>query len=791
MTNPPIPVPGWRLTSLPLLAAAAGACLPWLMPGLPSNPALLLIAAAVVVLAAMLPARARLVVLAALAGLLWTCWHAGSKLAQRLPPALEGVDLVAEGRIDELPRDDGDAVRFRYCPDRIWHEGRELEAAGCWRLSWFAPRRRGFVDPLAAAERLHLPRPEATRVQAGERWRLSVRLKRPRGLLNPGGFDAERTALEAGIAAVGYVRDNGERIGAASGLHALRAQLAERIDAAVGDPRMAALLRGLAVGDRRGFDDSDWRTLRRTGTSHLFAISGLHVGLVAMFAGTLALALTWCFPVLLRSAPRRFWALPPALLAATTYALLAGFQVPTRRALIMLCAAAIVLWLRRPVGLWQGWSLALCLVLLADPLAMLSVGFWLSFLGVAWLLLAAQGRGHQSYWKTATRAQWSVGLGLLPLGIGFFAQASWLAPVVNLVAIPWLAFVIVPILLLALPLLLVAPALADQALNGAAQLLSPLIAALDALADWSAAAAPIPEPSAIALACATVAVLLCLLPIESRQRWLVLPLLLPLLVHWPRLPEHGRFDLHVLDVGQGTAVLLRTQRHTLLFDTGAAFPNGYDLGQAVIVPALHALGVRRLDALVVSHADIDHAGGAASVLAEFPVARVLLGEPLPDIAGGSCRESELWRWDGVDLRLLHPPARYPTRGNELSCVLHVSGHTGSALLTGDAGEVAEMRMLNLHGEHLGSDVLILGHHGSRSSSSGPFLDAVRPKLAVATSGYRNRYQHPHAEVIERLRARDIAWLQLPDTGAVHLSFGDEGVHVRSRRQQRRRFWHEP
>lgn len=782
------PITSAGLGTANLLAFAGGVCSLWLWSGLPDPlwlvPAVLAGLAMIAALSAIgwLSIAGRAALLHGLFGLLWGLQHVAGALEQRLPRALEGEDLTVTGRVAGLPRADADALRFVFCPDRASHQGQPVAVAGCWRLGWYLPRMRGDQQPA--------PLPE---VLPGQHWQLTVRLKRTRGLHNPGGFDSERKALETGISAVGYVRDEPDNraLSAAGGVDALRGRLATSIDAAARQPRMASLLRGLAVGDRRDFGEQDWRMLRRTGVGHLFSISGLHVGMVAIFAAALMSGLSWLFPSMLRIWSRRYWALAPALLAAWGYALLAGFEVPTRRTMAMIAAAGLALLLRRRVGLWHGWALALALILLADPLAMTSIGFWLSYLGVAWLLLAAQGRHRHGMVRTAVQAQWAVSIGLLPIGIGFFAQASWVSPLVNLIAIPWITLAVVPLLLLSLPMLLLAPALGEPMVVLAEGLMAPLILALDRVADWPAAAAWLPEPGLVALAGAVLAALLVLLPVPASLRWLVLPLLAPLLLPGTDRPAPGDFDLHVLDVGQGTAVLVRTHRHALLFDAGARYPNGFDIGQTVVVPALQALAVRRLDALVVSHADNDHAGGAAAVAAHFPVARVLLGEPLPDVVGGPCHEPEQWQWDGVHFQLLHPPPRYPADGNEVSCVLRVvSGH-GSALLTGDAGKVSEMRMLNLHRERLPSQVLLLGHHGSRHSSTGEFLDAVQPQLAIASAGYRNRYRHPQPEVLARLAARQIDGLQTPDTGALHVTFGPDGPVATGRRQHRPRLWHEP
>lgn len=792
-----LPAPSAGLRTPVLLAFAFGIAQLWLWPRLPEGMAewsMFVLAGA---LTWLLPRRFGAPLRAGLVGAAWAFWIAAQGMAARLPADLEGLDLRVEGRIDDLPRRDADAVRFRFCPDHAWNtaDGRSVQVAGCWRLAWYV--RHGFGE-----EREPLPGAfdELPDLRADQRWQLHVRLRRPRGLGNPGGFDSERKALELGITAHGYVRTGSDQtlLGDAAGIDRVRERIAAGIDAALtSQPRMAALLRGLAVGDRRGFETADWDSLRATGTTHLFSISGLHVGMVGLFVASLVAGITWALPAMLRRAPRRVWALPPAVLAAFGYAWLAGFEVPTRRSALMIAVAALILLLRRRGSLWQGWCLAMALVLLLDPLAVLSIGFWLSFLGVAWLLLAVQGRGRQVWWRSAAQTQWAVSIGLLPIGIGFFAQASWVSPLVNLVAIPWVTLLVVPVLLVAVALQAIWPAAGELLLALSAQLLSPLMSMLDAVAAWPLAASWMPEPTMTALAAATLAAVLVLLPVHRRLRWLAVPLLLPLFLSWPTPVARGSFVVDVLDVGQGTAVLVRTRHHALLFDTGARYPNGYDAGEAVIVPALRALAVPRLDALVVSHADSDHAGGVDSVLRGVPVLRLLVGERLsstipPDVpAPEFCREHQRWHWDGVQFDLLHPPPRYPADGNEASCVLSVRAADGSAaLLTGDAGEVAERRMLALHRSRLASQLLVLGHHGSHTSSTPDFVDAVAPTLAVASAGYRNRFGHPHEDVMRRLAWRGIEVATTWRTGAVQVRFGD-GPATWTAWRQRRHLWREP
>lgn len=782
----------WTATVPNLLAFAGGAGVPLLLPALPGLATLAGFAAAALAAALVADLRLRLcgVLVQAtawtLAGLCWSAWQAGAALAQRLPVDLQGVDLVAQGRIDDLPQRAPDGLRFRFCPDQARARGRPVPVAGCWRLAWYARRDFSGLREPDARSLAELPA-----LAPGARWQLQVRLRRPRGLGNPGAFDLERIALQTGVAALGHVRDgeaNRALAPAGAGIDAWRDRVSARLQAAVAAPRTAALLAGLAVGDRRGFSEHDWTALRRTGTSHLFAISGLHVGMVAGLAGGLALWLARRCPALLRRSPARLWALPPALLAAAAYAALAGFQVPTLRSLAMLSVAGLALAARRGAGPWQAFALALAAVLLLDPLALLSAGAWLSFLGVAFLLMAAGGR--LPWWQALPRAQWAVAIGLLPAGVAFFGQASWVAPLVNLVALPWLGMAVVPPLLLGVAVQALFPPLAAPLLAVPATSLEWMMAVVDRVAAAPAAASTLPEVGAGALLAALAAALLCLLPVPRALRWLAPVLLLPLLVPMRAGPARGDFRLDALDVGQGTAVLVRTRNHALLFDTGARFPSGYDLGEAVVVPALEALALRRLDLLVLSHADIDHAGGAASVLRALAVHSVLAGEPVPGVPLRACHEALHWSWDGVGFELLHPPARYPARGNEVSCVLRVRGRRGSALLTGDAGEVAERRMLALHRERLAADVLVLGHHGSQGSSTAAFLDAVAPRLAIATAGHRNRFGHPHRDVVQRLSMRGIALANTAELGAVSVVFASDGPRWQGWRERHRRIWRE-
>ena len=761
------------------LAVLAGALVAALLPMLPSRPVLLLLAAIAVVLLA-LP-RVRLLRLPALLvlGLAWTAWRAQGVLDARLPQALEGRDLVVVGAVAGLPESADAATRFDFDLREARLGASTLPLRGGVRLAWY--RHSGAALP---------------RLAPCEHWRLTVRLKRPHGLVNPGGFDGERHAAERGIVAAGYVRDarSAERLGRdAVCVDRLRARLSGAIAAArpPGDAT-APLLQALAVGDQRGLDAHVWDVLRATGVGHLIAISGLHVGLAAI-AGALAVRLLWwSWPALALRLPRRRAEAPVALLAATAYGALAGFGLPTTRTLLMIAVGALAIGLRRHVGAAQGLALALLAILLRDPLALLSAGFWLSFVGVAMLIFTLRpGRGLRAWLLELGWAQAVMTLALLPLTVALFGQSSLVGPLANAVAVPLMSFVIVPVDLLAALLLGAGLPGGTTVLALAATLMRAQWQLLEHLAAWPLAQWYWPEPSASVLALAALGVLWLLLPRGAPARALGVVLLLPLLLTRPPAPGRGDFEASVLDVGQGLAVLVRTRDHALLFDAGARFPSGYDLGEAAVTPSLRALGVRRLDLLVVSHGDNDHAGGARAVQAAFPQAALLGSEPRRSgLPLTLCRAGQSWQWDDVQVRVVHPALATPEGRNDGSCVLLIAGRRGRLLLSGDIearGEAAVAAALPPAATPL---ALLVPHHGSRTSSGAGFLRALAPRVALVSAGYRSRFGHPHPRVVERYHALAIPLFNTADAGALRLTFAADGPHVGSERARHRRWWRE-
>ena len=731
-----------------------------------------------------------LIIVAALGlGLGHTGWRAHATLDELLPAALEGRDLLVTGVVAALPQVSAAGTRFVF----------EVESARLGNRSVAVPPRiaLGWYRNDADEAQLEDPRAE---LRAGQRWRLPVRLKQPHGAMNPAGFDVELWWWEQGLRATGYVRvarggPVAERVDE-SGAHPierLRQSIRDSILRHVADARTAGVLAALVVGDQAAIERDDWALFRNTGIAHLMSISGLHVTMFAWVAGAL---IGWGW----RRSTRLMLRLPTPLAArwgglavATGYALLAGWGVPAERTLLMLACAVLL----KSAGARWPWLLVLLVagvvVTLFDPWALLQAGFWLSFAAVGLLLAseAAQdappGKGWRAALRGQLRSQLVASIGLAPLSMVFFQQVSIVGFLANLIAIPLVTLLITPLALLGV---IVAPLWQLAALAVQAMVAGLAWMAGWPLAVWTAAAAP-----AWAMACGMAGALLGVLPLPRRVRLLAIPLVLPLLLPAvARLPE-GAFEAVVADVGQGTAVLVRTRGHLLLYDTGPQYSRDSDAGQRVLLPLLRARGEKRIDALVLSHRDGDHVGGAASVLGALPVAQVLSSlEPDHPLVAKAlshqrCEDGHAWAWDGVRFELLHPlAADYAVahKPNAICCVLKVTDARGrSLLLTGDIEAPQEAALLRRHGAELPSTLLLVPHHGSRTSSSAEFLNAVQPQAALVQAGYRSRFGHPAPDVMARYDDRGIAVLRTDRCGAW---LWHDGAAACTRDVQRR-YWH--
>ena len=707
------------------------------------------------------------------AGVMWASFRAGIILEDSLPRELEGQNLVVEGRIVDIPRQAEFGQRF------------ELEVM------------RAELDGTA----VHVPRKillngrgYSFQPRAGETWRLLVRLSRPHGYQNPGGFDYEAHLFRERIRAKGYVRDDvaPQRLDPDPAWYDIdrwRQDLGDRIRALLHDNEYAGIIVALANGDGRGLDAQQWQVLRRTGTLHLVAISGLHISLIAGVVFFMTRWL-WALPgrtVLRLPAPQ--FAAVCALLAAGFYAALAGFVVPTQRALIMLIVAMSGILLRRRFPPSQLLAVAGLAVLFYDPLSVMAAGFWLSFAAVAVILFVMHGqRSAKSLaWKLGY-IQWAIALGMLPLMLALFQQVSLAAPLANMLAVPVFDLMAVPLTLLGTLLLGVAPDMAGWLFQLAAWLLHWLWQALAWLADSAFSQWAQPAPTLWVLLCGIVGVLLVLAPRGWPGRWVGGVWLLPLFLVRPPPPAVGEVWFTLLDVGQGLAAVVRTHEHTLLFDAGPRFGD-FDTGKAVVEPYLRAVGVRRLDTFVISHKDSDHIGGAESVLRELPVEKILSSVPEMSPMAQPCRAGQSWSWDGVDFVMLGPDEAGAERLNDASCVLQVRSRYGSILLPADIEAKAEKKLVETWGERLRSEILVAPHHGSKTSSTPAFIEAVAPRHVLFPAGYRSRYRHPHPDVVQRYAEHGVVLHDSAASGALELRLGATGLSVTSYRAWHRRYWY--
>jgi competence protein ComEC len=731
--------------------------------------------------------------------LLGVCWASGFaywRMNDALPHVWEQKDIAIEGIVASVPEATERGERFKFDVEKILTTGAivpkhiSLNQYRAYSHGGNRDSNKDAVDDAAELNQFH----------AGERWSLVVHLKRPHGTVNPHGFDFESWALAENIRATGSIKSKAgikkidEFVWRPSYVvEHFREEVQKRITSVLADKPYSGVIQALVMGDDSQISVEDWQVFLRTGTSHLMSISGLHITMLAGLAFGFVSFFWRRSHQLVMKLPTRKVATVAGVVVALAYSLIAGFSVPSQRTFYMLLVFAVALWSGRQLVISQVLAMALLIVVLLDPWAVSSPGFWLSFGAVAMLAYALGGRVGQAHWfQAAVKTQYAVTIGMLPLLLVLFGQASVISPIANAFAIPLISFVVTPLALLGsfLPI--------DMPLNFSYKALEIGMLALKWLNQLPMATWQQHEPSAWTLIPAMLGVLWLLLPRGFPMRWMGLLGFLPMLLLVPARPALGDMKVTVLDVGQGLSVVVQTAKHNMVYDSGPKYNEQSDAGSRIVVPFLHGEGIKKVDGFVVSHNDIDHSGGMASVLALMPV--TWLDSSLPEDADipatqrkMRCFAGQHWVWDDVQFEMLHPRAESyddaNIKDNDRSCVLKVTSQAGSVLLTGDIEKPDELELLNIEVDKLKSDVIVVPHHGSKTSSMRDFIAAVAPSVSIFTNGYLNRFGHPKPVVFERYQAAQSLLYRSDYNGAIEMNFvSKHNIQLISWRNQYKRYW---
>ncbi len=724
-----------------------------------------------------------------------------------MPQAWEQKNIEVEGVVASMSELNAYGERFRFDVERVItpYVAEHLVPRHITLNYYTANNKKRALQPTKTADSSYLL--NSSTFNAGQRWRLTVKLKRPHTTYNPNGYDFEAWALAQNVRAMGYIRNQSEMEKLADFvwqprymIEYSREKVGERITNALANKAYAGVIRALVVGDHSQISADEWAVYLRTGTNHLMSISGLHI---TMLAGLAFSVIAFCWRRLSRLAlimPTRKAAIIGSVFVALLYACLAGLSVPTQRTLMMLSTFAMALLLNKRVPMSYVLSIAVLLVVLLDPWAVIAPGFWLSFSAVAFIAYTAVNRLKVRHWLIeAVNTQWSVTLGLLPFLILMFGQASVISPVANALAIPVISLLVVPLAIIGalLPF--------DFLLHGAQQILEVCMIGLDWLASSPVATWQQAAPPTWTIALSILGVLWLLLPRGFPQRWLGCLLILPMLFVKPAQLAQGEMQVTVLDVGQGLSVIIKTATHIMVYDTGRKYNEDNDAGSQIVMPYLRSQGVKHVNAMVISHDDSDHSGGAESLLAQMPIAWVASSYAMPidenALAKQSvpkqsrCSAGQHWVWDDVKFEVLYPQKESyqdaDIKDNNRSCVIKVNSRFGSLLLTGDIESQAEQILLENQAEELKSDVMIAPHHGSKTSSTNAFIQATNAKQIIFTVGYLNRFKHPKPEIMNRYQLNDATLYRSDHHGAVIIDFMQQRpFQINAWRTSHHRYWHD-
>ena len=701
-------------------------------------------------------------------GIMWAVGVSALRLADRLPESSEGQLIKIEGHVIGLPNVDERRVKFDFSvakPNQNFPKK--------LRLSWYFPKQT---------------------IKTGQYWTFTVKLKQPHGMFNPSGFDYEKYLFVQNIQATGYVRGKpkpqlNESQSITMSVGVLRQLISDKLNIYLKDSPHKGVVKALTIADKQDLTQQQWAVFRQTGTVHLLAISGLHIGLIS---GLMYFLIQWIALRLSLTSPHQYAACA-AILIAIFYAALAGFSLPTQRSLLMLTVAMMTVMWQRKITAVNTISLTLFVVLIIDPLAVLSVGFWLSFLAVISIIYVIAGRlGRVGYWQGVMKVHWVTAIGLAPLLLYSFQQISLISPIANFITVPLVSFLIVPLCFILVILLFMSPMLVEYCLLVITTLLQWLDQFLVVLAGFSYATISSIAPPIYTIPFALLGIFILIAPRGMPVRWIGLIFLLPTAFVDNAKLKQGEVTMTLLDVGQGLSAVVETAQHTLVFDTGVKYSNSYNMGDVVIVPFLESKGIDTIDLLVISHGDNDHKGGMESIIQQKNVIKIMSSMPKLYKEGLSmrCLSGQVWEWDQVRFEVLAPADDFVGGKNDNSCVIKVISSHGTMLLTGDIESSAEEWLVDHVAEQLDSDIMIAPHHGSKTSSSMSFLQRVSPQTILIPTGYRNKFHFPHTKVIDRYNTIESNWMNTAEEGALIVQMKDNSIQINSSRKEWGKYWNQ-
>jgi len=650
------------------------------------------------------------------------------------------------------------------------------------------------VKPFTAKVRLSWYDVDRPKLIVGDEWALTIKLKHNNGLRNQGGFDYEKWLFSNKISATGYVRESEfNKVLSSSNtafIHQLRQSIRTTLSPYLHELNFAGVINALVLGDRSLIKNTHWLLFQQTNTTHLSVISGLHIGLISTLLFFITSFLWRLSRRLVIVVPTQVVGAFFGIIGALSYAFIAGFSVPTQRAFIMASVAFLSIILRTQYSVWTLYGLAMFLVLILNPLSVYDVGFWLSFYAVGVILYGVSLFNNKHALLKLIYLQLLICIAMLPITLWFFQSSSSLSGLANLVAIPTFSFIVTPISLLgALFSVAEITTLAQLCFDIADKTLSLLGVFLQQISDLSFNRLHFMPASALDLLILVLGACLLILPRGLKLRRAALLLItIPILTSQTNIPSKTVL-IDVLDVGQGLSVIVRTENHTLIYDTGSQSPSGFNMGDAALIPFLIANQVNNIDTIIISHGDNDHIGGLQAIMSNFTIGRIL--SSVPNKIPGTverCHLGQSWIWDGVQFDILSPTSDTTFKGNNASCVLKVSTADASLLLTGDIEKKAEKALLKNNSINLDAEVMLIPHHGSKTSSTEAFIGAISPAIAISSAGYKNPYKHPATVIVERYRDNGVVVFNTSCSGQLSFILDDK-ITMNEYRKDQRYFYH--